>query len=69
MVFYAVNNIMLLLLLVHAKALWGEPARMHTCTQLTQVKCMLGSEVDVIMGVGKRRRAGVHGRYCGCTSL
>ncbi len=25
----------------------------------------VGSEVDVIMGVGKRRRVGVYGRYCG----
>ncbi len=33
-----------------------------------QVKCMLGSEVDVIVGVGKCRRVGVYGRYCGCTS-
>ncbi len=54
------NNI-----LVHAKALWGEPARMHTCTQ---VKCMLGSEVDAIAGVGKCRRVGDYGRYCGYTS-
>ncbi len=33
-----------------------------------QVKCMLGSEVDAIMGVGKCKRVVVYGRYCGCTS-
>ncbi len=42
---------------------------MHMCTQLRSIKCMLGSEVDAIMGVGKCRRVGVYGRYCGCTSL
>ncbi len=28
-----------------------------------QVKCILGSEVDAIMGVGKCRSVGVYGRY------
>ncbi len=53
----------------HATTLWGEPARMRytcTCTQLRSSG--YGSEVDAIMGVGKCRRVGVYGRYCGCTS-
>ncbi len=55
------------IILVHAKALWGEPARMQYM-YTAQVKCMLGSEVDAIMGVVKCRRVGVYGRYCGCAS-
>ncbi len=41
---------------------------MYAYMYTAQVKCMLGSEVDAIMGVGKYRRVGVYGRYCGCTS-
>ncbi len=38
---YNCCNTTLLMLLVHAKALWGEPARMHTCTctQLRSSAC------------------------------